>query len=95
MRGRLVLLDDEDPGADTADRELLVALDARLLGRDGGASDAISASTASGRPSAWTSPVGRTQPMTPESRATRTTAAVSTAPSTAARTARLRPPGMA
>src|ERR1700744_771514 len=27
MRGRVVLLDDEDPGADTTDRELLVAFD--------------------------------------------------------------------
>ena len=30
-RGRRVLLDDEDPGADPADRELLVALDPRVL----------------------------------------------------------------
>ena len=32
--GRLVLLDDEHPGAHAADRELLVALDARALGLD-------------------------------------------------------------
>ena len=34
MGGRLVLLDDEHPGADAADRELLVALDTRALGRN-------------------------------------------------------------
>lgn len=33
MRGRLVLLDDEDAGADAADRELLVPLDLCRLGR--------------------------------------------------------------
>jgi hypothetical protein len=33
--GRLVLLDDEDSGTHAADRELLVALDARALGRNG------------------------------------------------------------
>ena len=32
--GRPVLLDDEHPGAHTADRELLVALDARAFGGD-------------------------------------------------------------
>ena len=43
---------------------------------------------------ARTYPVGRTQPSTPAARAARITASASTSPSTAARTARLRAPGI-
>ena len=47
----------------------------------------MSAPTASGAPSAWISPVGRTQPMTASSRALATTASVSIPSPAAARSA--------
>ena len=50
----------------------------------------MSAATASGAPSAWISPVGRTHPMTASSRALAVTAPASIAPPAAARSARLR-----
>ena len=78
MGGRLMLLHHEHPGAHAADRELLVALDAST----GSAAtpvprNASSSRTASGAPSACSSPVGRTHPRTPSSRAFATTASAS------------------
>ena len=83
VRRRLVLLHDEDAGADAADPELLVPLDARVARRTAPSPRyAISASSASGAPSAWSSrPVGRTQPSTPSPRACAATASASRPPS--------------
>src|SRR4051794_22895438 len=53
-------------------------------------SSTMRSATRSGAPSAWISPVGRTQPMTPSSRALAATAPASMAPPAAARTARFR-----
>src|SRR4051794_33186652 len=54
--------------------------------------NAMNACNAWGAPSAWISPVGRTQPTTPNPRASAATAAASIAPA-AARSARLRAGG--
>ena len=70
----VALQDGELAGGHAADPELLVPLDARGLGRTGSPANASSASTASGSPSAWSSPAGRTQPITPSSRACAATA---------------------
>jgi len=86
MGGCGMLLDDEDAGADAADRELLVALDRRRLRldlldpREGrtGRRNASNFSTAGPAPSAWTCTVRSsrffTQPLTPSSRAHRSVA---------------------
>jgi hypothetical protein len=78
MRGRLVLLDDEDAGADASDRELLMALGAPVLDLDGLRSPAQGRLERRTRTAPSSS--RRTQPPTPSSRARATTSSSTRSP---------------